>query len=470
VASDQLARGLLHPQARLIDAGAGQLYTGDELCDLVDSAAEAFAADAARRQAAGRPVGVVLALTPTTAYGVARYLGALAARRPVALLDPQLGRPALLDLVTRFRPALVTGVTEAPPDGYRTVRLPGLGQVWRRARADGEVEPHPDLALLLTTSGSTGNPKLVRLSRAAVLANAEAIAQSLGVDGAEVAPTTLPLYYTYGLSVLNSHLLRGATVVLDNTGFMQRDFWSAVQTYRVTSIAAVPYQYEMLRRLRFDPASYPSLRTLTQAGGRLRAELIEDFALRMASVDGRLFVMYGQTEATARMTVLPPDRLADKLGSVGPPVPGGALSVVHDEIVYQGPNVMMGYAERAADLARGDDLGGVLHTGDLGHLDDDGYLFVDGRLKRIGKVFGVRVNLDDVEQALAPHGAVAAVAGDDRIHVFVEGADPALARSVRGELAGWLDTHFSGLDVRGLDRLPLLPTGKIDYRALEAAL
>jgi acyl-coenzyme A synthetase/AMP-(fatty) acid ligase len=198
----------------------------------------------------------------------------------------------------------------------------------------------------------------------------------------------------------------------------------------------------------------------------------------MAAVGGRLCVMYGQTEATARMTVLPAQRVADKPGSVGLPVPGGRLSVrvdgaevttpgVTGEVVYRGPNVMMGYAETAADLARGDELGGVLRTGDLGHLDAEGFLFVTGRLKRIGKVFGVRVNLDDVERSVARHGAVAAVAGEDRIHVFVEGADTAVAGSIRAELAGWLDTHSSGVDVRGLDRLPLLATGKIDYRALE---
>jgi acyl-CoA synthetase (AMP-forming)/AMP-acid ligase II len=226
----------------------------------------------------------------------------------------------------------------------------------------------------------------------------------------------------------------------------------------------------MLRRLRFDPARYPALRTLTQAGGRLRTELVTDFADRMAAVGGRLFVMYGQTEATARMAVLPPERIADKLGSVGLPVRGGAFSIADGEVLYTGPNTMLGYAETAADLARGDDLGGILHTGDLGHLDDDGFLFITGRLKRIGKVFGVRVNLDDVERTLAPHGAVAAVAGDDKLHIFVEGADAAAAQVIRKELATFLDTHFTGLDVRGVAALPLMATGKIDYRALEAAL
>ena len=407
--------------------------------------------------------GLVFALMPTEIPAIARYLGALRAGRPIALLDPDLDRTVLLDLIERFEPALVTGVSTAPPDGYLA-----HDDTWVRQTPAAEV--HPDLGMLLATSGSTGNPKMVRLSHAAVRSNAEAIVEALGITASDVTVTTLPLFYTFGLSVLNSHVLSGATVVLERTGILQRDFWNAVNEYGVTTLAAVPYQYEMLRRLRFDPAKYPSLRTLTQAGGRLRTELIADFAQRMAAVGGRLFVMYGQTEATARMAVLPSDRIADKLGSVGLPVPGGSFSIVDGEVVFTGPNTMLGYAETAADLARGDDLGGVLHTGDLGHLDDEGFLFITGRLKRIGKVFGVRVNLDDVERALAPHGAVAAVAGDDKLHVFVEGADAGTAQVIRKELAAFLDTHFTGLDVRGIDMLPLMPTGKIDYRALEAAL
>jgi acyl-CoA synthetase (AMP-forming)/AMP-acid ligase II len=434
----------------VLDAATGQV---------LEEAMIARAADAFRALAPG----AVFALMPTELPAIARYLGALRAGRAIALLDPDLDRTVLLDLLTRFEPVQVTGITTAPPDGYLAE-----GDTWLRETPAAPV--HPELALLLTTSGSTGNPKLVRLSRAAILANAEAIAGSLGITAADVAPTTLPLFYTFGLSVLHSHLLRGATVVLERTGILQKDFWAAAVEHGFTSLAAVPYQYEMLRRLRFDPAKYPALRTLTQAGGRLRPELVTDFAARMAAAGGRFFVMYGQTEATARMAVLPCDRISDKPGSVGLPVPGGAFSIAAGEVVYRGPNTMLGYAETAADLARGDDLGGVLHTGDLGHLDDEGFLFITGRLKRIGKVFGVRVNLDDVERNLAPHGPVAAVAGDDKLHVFVEGADPEAARLIRKELTEFLGTHFTGVDVRGIGTLPLLPTGKIDYRSLEAAL
>jgi acyl-CoA synthetase (AMP-forming)/AMP-acid ligase II len=405
---------LLHPDARVIDAATGEVLTPELI--------STFEAELAGERLLFLPM-------PTTVPAIARYLAALRTGTPVVLLDPDADHT---ELIARY--------------------------------ATDEV--HPDLALLLTTSGSTGSPKLVRLSRSAVLANAAQVAESLGVTGDDVAITTLPLFYSYGLSVLHSHLLTGATVVLERTGLMQRDFWAAVDRFRVTSLAFVPYQYEMLRRLRFDPAAHPSVRTVTQAGGRLRAELITDFAQRMAAAGGRMFVMYGQTEAAPRMATLPPDRLAEKLGSVGLAMPGATFAIEDDEVVYRGPNVMMGYAESGADLARGDEQGGVLRTGDLGRLDDEGFLFIAGRIKRMGKVFGVRINLDDVEREFP----VAAVAGDDKLHVFAEGLAADEARALRTKIAEWLGTHFSGVDVRGIDALPLLPNGKTDYRALEASL
>jgi acyl-CoA synthetase (AMP-forming)/AMP-acid ligase II len=246
-------------------------------------------------------------------------------------------------------------------------------------------------------------------------------------------------------------------------------------------MAAVPYQYEMLRRLRFDPARYPTLRTLTQAGGRLRAELIADFHERMSAVGGRLFVMYGQTEAGPRMTTLPATCLPAKLGSVGPAIPGGTLSIRTDdgsetaepgvtgEVIFRGPSVMMGYAETAADLALPDQYGGRLSTEDLGYLDADGHLWITGRLKRMGKVFGVRVNLDDIERLLTGSPPVAALSGDDRLVVFVESPDDTWPAKIKTQLADALGIHSSGFDVRRIAALPLLANGKIDYRALEAS-
>jgi acyl-CoA synthetase (AMP-forming)/AMP-acid ligase II len=453
---------LLHPDARLIDAVSGEVTAGAALHQ--------------EGAYAGLTPGVVFLRTPTTVDAVVRYVSAFEAGRPLALLDPALAAETLVDFVDRFEPAVVVGpLPDEVPKAYRLRQNDLLGELWERETPSDSV-PHPDLAVLLATSGSTGNPKLVRLSRSAILANTASIIAALGITGSDVAVSSLPFYYSFGMSVLNTHLAAGASVLIEADGLVARGFWPAITKHGVTSLALVPSQYEMLRRLRFDPAKYPSLRTLTQAGGRLRTELVSDFNDRMATVSGRLFVMYGQTEAAPRLTTLPAERLAEKLGSVGPAVPGGRITVrledgtestepgVRGEVLYRGPNVMLGYAETAADLARGDDQGGLLETGDLGHLDEDGYLFIDGRLKRFGKVFGVRLNLDDIERMLTVPAA--AVAGDDKIVVFVEDGD---AAEIRQDLANRLKLHWSGFEIRGIAALPLLSNGKIDYRTLESA-
>ncbi|CCH27480.1 AMP-binding protein [Actinosynnema sp. NPDC047251] len=453
---------LVHPGARLRDAASGELLEGDGLAARVAEVAASHAA---------LPPGVLFLRVGLDVPSVLAYLGALEARRAVALLDPGQDRAVLDDLVARFRPAAVIGAAGEAAPGY--------GADWVREDAEG-VAPHPDLAVLLPTSGSTGNPKFVRLSRAALLANAEAIAEVLAIGPDEVAPTTLPLHYSYGMSVLNSHLLRGATVLLEGSGVVARPFWDAVAEHGATSLAGVPYHYEMLRRLKFDPAKYPTLRTLTQAGGRLRTELVTEFNDRMIAVGGRMFVMYGQTEAAPRMATVPAERLADKLGSAGRALPGGSFAVrladgsevvtpdVVGEIVYRGPNVMMGYAEAEAELALPDQVGGVLATGDLGYLDAEGYLYVTGRSKRIGKVFGNRVNLDDLERLVKQFGVAAAVPAGDKVVVWLDGATKDGCKAAAKALAEALHLHVTGFDVRPVDGFPLLASGKVDYRSLEA--
>jgi acyl-CoA synthetase (AMP-forming)/AMP-acid ligase II len=314
---------------------------------------------------------------------------------------------------------------------------------------------HPDLRVLLSTSGSTGSPKLVRLTERNVQANAASIAEYLQLDPGERAIQSLPLSYSYGLSVLNSHLHAGASVAFTPHSVIRPEFWADFRRHEATSFAGVPYAYAMLERIGMRDMDLPTLQTMTQAGGRLDPEVAKRFAGHR-----RFFVMYGQTEATARIAYVPPERLADKPGSIGIAIPGGELSVEDGELVYRGPNVMMGYASERADLARGDELGGVLHTGDLGYVDDDGFFFVTGRAKRIAKVFGQRINLDEIEAAI--DGPAGAVAGDDRIDVFAERGADARALAARFRLPP------RSLRVHEIERLPLKSSGKIDYTALSS--
>jgi acyl-coenzyme A synthetase/AMP-(fatty) acid ligase len=347
--------------------------------------------------------------------------------------------------------------------------------------ADTGVYPlHPDLALLLTTSGSTGSPKLVRQSYRNLQANTAAIVDYLGLDNNERPITTLPMSYTYGLSIINSHLAVGATLILTNQTLMQREFWQLFKANQATSFGGVPYTYEMLDKLRFFRMDLPSLRTMTQAGGRLAPELQCKFA-EYAEQKGLAFiVMYGQTEATARISYLPAAEAARHCGSIGRAIPGGRLWLVGEdgnpidasdtvgELLYEGENVTLGYAETGTDLGKGDELHGVLRTGDLARRDADGYYYIVGRTKRFLKIFGNRINLDEVEGLLrrAFPGIDCACGGrDDKLQVFL--VRPAEPTDIRLYLSDKLGIHFSGFQVQLVDGIPRTSAGKILYQELD---
>ncbi|WP_148571634.1 AMP-binding protein [Nocardioides caldifontis] len=422
--------------------GAGFSLSYGELADRVEAA----------RARLGTTRRLVLLAGGNDVETVIWYLGALAGGHPVLVADPTSD---LAQLVAAYDPdVLVEG-----------------GAVTER-RVGTVHELHPDLALLLSTSGSTGSPRLVRLSAGNVQANAESIAEYLEIRADDVAATTLPLHYCYGLSVLHSHLLRGAAVLLTSLSVVDRCFWELCRSHGVTSLAGVPYTFELLDRVGFTGQELPTLRYLTQAGGKMPAERVRRFAELGRRRGFDLFVMYGQTEATARMAYLPPELAAKSPEAVGVPIPGGKLRIEPagaevGELVYSGPNVMLGYAERPADLALGRVVS-ELRTGDLARRTADGLLEVVGRASRFVKLYGLRLDLDRLEKLLADAGHQALCAAEgDRLVVAVVGGQPQ-AEQARAALAAVTGVPEHALDVRVVDSLPRLPSGKPDHRSVLA--
>lgn len=371
-------------------------------------------------------------------------------------------------LAHAWRPA---AVVHADADGWSIAHVPA----WFAA-----PPLHPDLALLLSTSGSTGSPKLVRLAHSNLAANAAAIAGSLGITATDRAITALPLHYCYGLSVLHSHLAVGAAVVIETASVVDPCFAVALERHAVTNLATVPHTLELLEHAGPERVHVPSLRLLTSAGGRLAPEAAQRWLARAERWGLEFVQMYGQTEATARMAVLPSQLARRHPGVVGVPVPGGELTVdpVGDlpdgvprgtgEIVYRGPNVMMGYAEQQADLARGSELA-ELRTGDLAVADPvTGMLSIVGRRARFVKPFGVRLDLDQVEReliaaGLADGGAVAVAGDDSSLVVACQGANLSQVRDHVAAFTG-LPQHRVGV----VAELPRTDAGKPDYPAVLA--
>ncbi|MBZ9656685.1 AMP-binding protein [Phyllobacterium lublinensis] len=397
-------------------------------------------------------------------HAIIAYLAALACGHTIALLAP-----GDVTVSARFKERF-------EPDIH-------FRQHADRWRADETAQSssgvlHPDLALLLSTSGSTGEGKYVRLSAANLAANAASIAQYLRLDSNDRGTLVLPLHYSYGLSVLNSHLAVHGGLYLPGKSILDAGFLDDLRENRCTSLPGVPFSFELFEKIGFRDHRLPSLRMMTVAGGRLPAELARLYRDHLARRGGELFVMYGQTEATARIAFVPPHLLDGNPDSIGIAIPDGELALVDDdggvirdaetpgELVYRGPNVMMGYAASRADLNRGSELA-ELRTGDLAVRNRDGLYRIAGRLSRMSKIAGLRIGHDALEQALASAGIKAAVFGDDQgiAAAYTTALPEDVVRKKIIEVSGLTAMHVA---VTRRDTLPRLVSGKIDYRRLKS--
>lgn len=433
----------------LIDAsGAPLSYSA--LAALADAAVAAIGPD---RQ-------LVLIECSNVVSVVAAYLGALRHGHPIILTGPGGSDPES-ELMQIFRPNFVF----RPETGFQRA-------------SEAPVALHPDLAVLLSTSGSTGSPKLVRLSRENIASNAASIVDYLGMTARDRSPTCLPMQYSFGLSVINSALACGSSIFLTDASVVDSGFWLDFDRHRLTNFQGVPHSFELLARSGFLDRHHPSLSFFTQAGGKLARPRVETFDSYARKHGTRFYVMYGQTEASPRMAYVPPEDLHAHAGTIGRAVPGGELWVEEDgvrladgqegELVYAGPNVMMGYALAREDLAAPKQTH-VLHTGDRARRTDAGYFEITGRASRFIKLFGLRFGLDDVENRLRHAGHVCGAAGtDDKLVIGLEkpaeGACEEVTRFVTEEFG--LPGH--AFKVLALDALPRAYNGKLDNRALLA--
>lgn len=404
---------------------------------------------------------------------VAGYVGFLQKRIVPVLLNHTIDKELFEGLRSQYKPQyiwcpidFVSDDSIIEYDGYKLV-------------STGTESPimNDELAIMLTTSGSTGSPKFVRQTYKNIQANTASIVEYLGIMSIDRAITTLPMSYTYGLSIIQSHLKAGATIILTEQTFFDRGFWDFFREKKATTFGAVPYTYQMLDRLRFLRMDLPSLRYITQAGGKLGEELHYKFASGMREQGKSLIIMYGATEATARMSYVPADKAVEKAGSIGIPIPGGRFELIdvdgrliHDsqkagELVYYGDNVTLGYAECRDDLAKGDDFGGRLETGDMAKRDEDGYYYVVGRKKRFLKIYGNRVNLVEIEDMLSKAGYNTACVGeDDHMRIYTTSNDTDAIIDYISEKTGLNRVAFTAIHI---DAIPLNDSGKILYSELK---
>jgi long-chain acyl-CoA synthetase len=447
----------------LIDAKTQRVLSYAKLTKIADSLVEALPP---KKQ-------LVVIRTRNNLETIVGYLAFLRRNDAVMMLDASLGEEETKAIYERYRPNLIW-----EQESENQEALARFGANLLRSYSQEPVAMHPDLSLLLSTSGSTGTPKMVRLSRKNLLANTESILGYLPICPSDRAITNLPLHYSYGLSILHTHLATGAQIVVTDASVMSADFWDMMQSFEFSTLQGVPYHYEIFLRIGLMKKELPSLRYLTQAGGKLNAKLVERY-VRWAQESGKEFyVMYGQTEATARMSYLPPQEALRKSGSIGKAIPNGKFELrdiksgelinkphCQGELIYYGPNVMLGYAQSKEDLKEPDKNQGVLHTGDLAYYDDEGFFYIVGRLKRFIKLFGNRVSLDDLEHQLKAKGFDVQCTGRGNL-LMVATKEKECLEAIKREIIQSYGFHHSAVRVKYFPEYPTSKSGKIAYQKI----
>jgi len=341
------------------------------------------------------------------------------------------------------------------------------------------LDLHKDLRILMSTSGSTGSQKLVRLSEENLAANATSICTYLGITPNDRAITGLKFSYSFGLSIITSHISAGASLILTDESVTEDSFWALAKQHDVTSFSGVPYTFELLAHNE-QLSRLSTLQTVTQAGGRLSPDLITRYTQMGQKLGWRFFVMYGQTEASPRIAYLPPDLSMANQDSIGIAIPGVSLNLIDDngdkivepdavgELVCTGANVMMGYAASLADLAKPQGPN-RLETGDLALRKQNGLYKIVGRKSRFLKLYGLRVNLDEIEQKAQEHFADARVIGDDTtLCVLAPGGSKSDALRLTNEIANLLGIPRKSIRIETGVLLRMLSNNKTDYKALKA--
>jgi len=454
---------------RLILSG---MVPGDRGLVLLENSAEYMVSYFAIMQAGGIAV-------PISTHATGRGLGKILADCAPSVVIGRSGR------IRFFAPILKDS------SSVRTV-LEVESLEFKNSRSVSTVTPFPkssidskrmgnDIALILYTSGTSGLPKGVMLTHRNLVANAVSIVESLNLTSEDRAMVVLPFHYSYGNSLLTTHVMVGASLVLENSFLFPNMVLDRINKERATGFAGVPSTFAILlyrSTLRNHPL--PSLRYVTQAGGAMSVELARDLRKAVSGTD--VYIMYGQTEATARLTCLDPSDFLRKAGSVGKAIPGvritlrkedGTPAVLGEvgEIVAEGDNVMAGYwnspGETAAVLE-----GGCLRTGDLAYADNEGILYIVGRRSEMIKTGGHRVSPNEIEEVISAIPGILEVAAQgvqdeimgEAIRVFVVRGQGVyvLENDVLKHCAENLEPFLVPRDIVFLNELPRLPSGKID--------
>lgn len=422
---------------------------------------------------------IVFCLCRNTVGAVSGYLGLTQNEAVPLLLSSSIDRQLLNNLLKIYKPSYIWMPEETELEyGKQKTIYRKLG--YRLVKTGNPPYPlHPQLELLMTTSGSTGSPKLVRYRKGNLESNARNVAKAFGWSREERGICDLGMQYTMGLNVINSHLYAGAMVLLTTYNLMSSEFWDYIRDKKATNFTGVPFSYEILSRLHFTEMDLPHLTTLAQGGGKLTDRRFTEYAEYAAKNNKRFVATFGTTETAARLSMLLPEYALTKTGSIGKALPEGDMFLIDEsgrvlpegeaegELCYRGPNVTMGYASSREDLLKGDEWQGEYHTGDLAKRDKEGFYYITGRRSRFLKLLSYRVSLDQCETMIRQEMGIecACTGTDEKMKVYL--TDESSKKDVIDLLTQKTGLFRSLFQILTVPEIPRNESGKIKYRELE---
>ena len=408
------------------------------------------------------------------------YVGLVRARAVIFLINNSIHRKKLEHLVKHYKPKYVLTPIQKHQLKIKFKEIFNLNNKYKLFETNFKNDQpiYNELALLMSTSGSTGSPKFVKLSYSNLLDNAKKIAEYLKIQSKDRPITTMQPSYSYGLSIINSHLIKGASIIMTERSLLEKKFWDIFKKKKATTFGGVPFIFEILKKLKFGNMELPYLKYVTQAGGKINQNLLNEFIEISKKKKIKFYVMYGQTEASPSMSILKWKLIERKIGSIGKPLPGGKFFIYDNknklikkknsigELVYTGKNIMLGYAENIKDLQKGNSSNKKLFTGDLAKRDKDGFYYITGRKSRYIKILGSRLSLDEIEQQVKTMGFECVCMGkEDSLQVFITNSNK--KKFSENYFSKNFSINKTNLSINIVSKIPKNQDGKILYSKLK---
>ena len=456
---------------------AFERHDANKLFDGIISATFGETYDAIKSQSGFKSGQLALVLVSEGLDGILAYLSCVLHGVVPIVLPENLGAKIICDFINLYEPEILIAKEKdcfSEIDGYTFSTNFILGRQLIVGNLCSSIhQPIEEISLLLPTSGSTGDPKLVKLSEKNISSNSLSICKSLGLTANDSVPITLPISYSFGISVINTHIHAGSKFICSDASILERSFWEAFSQCDARCIYGVPYHFVTMKKLKIFSKFSSNFRFLAQAGGNLNEDVKKWFMIEGEKYSKQFYVMYGQTECSPRISCFDLISQPSKIKSAGIPIDCCSVELreviggTENEICILGDSTFEGYANDRSEMYQRSARTGIHRTGDLGFIDADGYLYITGRVNRYAKLNGYRINLDRVEILLSDNVEDVAVLSDDTIlKIYYVGTS-----NLRGIMTEFLvrNLKIPASSLKFYNVLNILRTsnGKINYKALE---